>query len=89
MNSNGTIEAIDNHDHIFEIGSITKVMTSTILANLVHEGKISLDDPLQDHVPYKLKRPKIDGVTVTVQIALKSFFRFDERVERNAFGLII
>ena len=68
MNLNGTIETIDNHDRIFEIGSITKVMTSTILANLVHEGKISLDDPLQDHVPYKLKRPKKDAATVTVQM---------------------
>ena len=57
MNLNGTIETIDNHDRIFEIGSITKVMTSTILANLVHEGKISMDAPLQDHVPYKLKGP--------------------------------
>ena len=68
MNLNGTIEVIDNHNRIFEIGSITKVMTSTILANLVYEGKISLDDPLQDHVPYKLKRPKKNDVTVTVQM---------------------
>jgi len=68
LNLNGTIDVIDNHDRVFEIGSITKVMTSTILANLVYEKKISLDDPLQDHVPYKLKRPKKDGVTVTIQM---------------------
>ncbi len=68
MNLNGTIETIDNHNRIFEIGSITKVMTSVILANLVYEGKISLDDPLQDYVPYKLKNPKKDDATVTVQM---------------------
>ena len=68
MNLNGTIEVIKNYNRIFEIGSITKVMTSTILANLVYEGKISLDDPLQDHVPYKLKHPKKDDVNVTVQM---------------------
>ena len=68
MNLNGTIEVIENYNRIFEIGSITKVMTSTILANLVYEGKISLDDPLQNHVPYKLKHPKKDDITVTVQM---------------------
>ena len=68
INLNGTIEVIENYNHIFEIGSITKVMTSTILANLVYEGKISLDKSLQDHVPYKLKHPKKDDVTVTVQM---------------------
>lgn len=34
----------------FEIGSITKVFTSMLLADLVLEGKISLDDTLADHI---------------------------------------
>ncbi len=64
----GNIETVDNRNRVFEIGSITKVFTSTILANLVHEGRIELDKPLQDYVPFKLKRTEKKGVTVTVQM---------------------
>jgi len=38
------IISVDNQDRIFEISSITKVFTSTILAQLVLENKIKLDD---------------------------------------------
>ena len=64
----GEIKQIDNHKSVFEIGSITKVMTSTILANLVYKGKIALDDPLQKHVPFKIKRPEKNGKTVTIKM---------------------
>ena len=68
INQNGEIKQIDNHKSVFEIGSITKVMTSTILANLVREGKVTLDDSLQKHVPFKLKRPDKNGKTVTIKM---------------------
>ena len=68
INQNGEIKQIDNHKSIFEIGSVTKVMTSTILANLVHERKIVLDDSLQKHVPFKLKRPEKNGKIVTIKM---------------------
>ncbi len=35
----------------FEIGSISKTMTATIVAALVEEGKLSLDDPLSKLLP--------------------------------------
>lgn len=68
IKENGEIKQIDNHKSVFEIGSITKVMTSTILANLVYKGKIALDDPLQKHVPFKIKRPEKNGKTVTIKM---------------------
>ena len=68
IKQNDKIKQIDNHESVFEIGSITKIMTSTILANLVHEDKIALDDPLQKHVPFKLKRPDKDGKTLTIKM---------------------
>ena len=86
MNLNGTIEVIENYNRIFEIGSITKVMTSTILANLVYEGKINLDDPLQNHVPYKLKHSKKNDISVSPN-ALKSYFRLDRDAAWNDFCL--
>ncbi|MFZ1582070.1 MAG: serine hydrolase, partial [Saprospiraceae bacterium] len=32
-------------DDIFEIGSVTKVFTATLISTLVKEGKMSLEDP--------------------------------------------
>ncbi len=43
---------------LFEIGSITKVFTGTILAQLVEEGKLSLDDPAQQHLGTTMFVPK-------------------------------
>ncbi|MEM9018315.1 MAG: serine hydrolase domain-containing protein, partial [Verrucomicrobiota bacterium] len=37
-----------DEDSLFEIGSITKVFTGILLADLVLEGKISLDDSIVD-----------------------------------------
>lgn len=36
---------------IFEIGSITKVFTSLVLASTVREGKATLEDPISRHLP--------------------------------------
>ena len=38
-------------DARFEIGSITKVFTSLLLADMVLDGTIALDDPIIDHLP--------------------------------------
>src|ERR1039457_4806326 len=34
------------NDTVFEIGSTNKVFTSTILADMVQRGEVSLDDPV-------------------------------------------
>lgn len=44
---------------IFEIGSITKIFTATLLADLAREGALGLDDPVQKHLP--------DGIVVPVR----------------------
>lgn len=43
---------------LFEIGSITKVFTCTILAKLAEEGRISLDDPVQKLLAHTILVPK-------------------------------
>ncbi len=48
--SNDTISAFDNHKSIFEIGSITKVFTSTLLAGFVIDKKIKLNDNINDYL---------------------------------------
>jgi CubicO group peptidase (beta-lactamase class C family) len=43
---NDTLIAIENNNKVFEIGSLSKVFTSTILAALVVDGKINLKDQI-------------------------------------------
>jgi len=38
-------------DTLFEIGSITKVFTALLLANLVRRGEMAFDDPVARHLP--------------------------------------
>jgi len=38
-------------DTVMHVGSITKLMTTTLVMQLVDEGKISLEDPLVAHLP--------------------------------------
>jgi CubicO group peptidase (beta-lactamase class C family) len=38
-------------DSLFQIGSITKLFTATLVMQLVEEGLVALDDPVERHVP--------------------------------------
>jgi CubicO group peptidase (beta-lactamase class C family) len=49
-------------DTLFAIGSCTKAFTSTALAILVDEGKVSWDEPARRHVPFfHLSDPQADA----------------------------
>jgi beta-lactamase class C len=49
-------------DTVYEIGSVTKVFTSTFLAKAVDDGKIALNDPIDSHLPtYAHLRPEVQG----------------------------
>jgi CubicO group peptidase (beta-lactamase class C family) len=58
--------AIDENT-IFEIGSVTKVFTSLLLADAVVRGEVKLDDPVQKHLPSSLKVPKRGKVEITLE----------------------
>lgn len=49
-----TISLMDNRKTAFEIGSVTKAMTGNMLAKLVADFKIKLDDPIESFLPFKL-----------------------------------
>lgn len=53
--ANGKLIATDNKDKIFEIGSLSKVFTATVLAQLVTEGKVNLDDKINPLYPFLFK----------------------------------
>ena len=50
---------------LFEIGSITKTFTSTLLAYYVNEGKVKLDDPITKYLPDSVAANKeLQGITL-------------------------
>ncbi len=51
---------------IFEIGSISKVFTATVLAQMALEGKVSLDDPVRKFLPPAVRVPTRNGKEITL-----------------------
>jgi CubicO group peptidase (beta-lactamase class C family) len=59
-------EVVPDESTVFEIGSITKVFTGLLLADLVREGVVKLDDPAQKHLPKELHLPKRGDREITL-----------------------
>jgi serine-type D-Ala-D-Ala carboxypeptidase/endopeptidase len=56
-----------NEDTIFEIGSVTKVFTSLLLADMVQRGEVALADPVAKYLPKEVKVPERGGRQNTLQ----------------------
>jgi len=57
----------DRHS-IFEIGSITKTFTTTLLAQMILNGKISLKDEAESHLPEGVVTlPDWNNITITIE----------------------
>jgi CubicO group peptidase (beta-lactamase class C family) len=48
-------------DTIFEIGSISKVFTSLLLADMVNRREVTLDDPAAQYLPEHVRMPERNG----------------------------
>lgn len=64
----------DKHDphpldgnSVFEIGSITKVFTSLLLADMVQRGEVRLTDPVAKYLPKEAKVPGRHGRLITLE----------------------
>ena len=53
-------------DTVFEIGSITKVFTSTVLADLVSREELGLDTPVQSLLGGEVRMPARNGAEITL-----------------------
>src|SRR5690348_2161413 len=51
---------------VFEIGSITKVFTTTVLADMVVKGRVALDDPVAKYLPLSVRVPARGGQEITL-----------------------
>ncbi|MEU1973105.1 serine hydrolase [Microbacterium sp. NPDC019599] len=66
LNKNIATGAPVTKDSVFQIGSISKVWTATVIMRLVDEGKLSLDTKVKDVIPeLRLSDDELtDGVTI-------------------------
>jgi CubicO group peptidase (beta-lactamase class C family) len=53
-------------DSVFEIGSITKVFTAILLAEMADRGEVTLDDPVAMHLPASVRMPERNGRRITL-----------------------
>jgi len=55
-------------DTLYRIASITKLFTSTAILQLRDAGKLRLDDPIVEHLPwFRLGRPHTDAPAITIR----------------------
>ncbi len=53
-------------DTIFQIGSVSKIFTSLLLADMVHRREVSLDDPAAQYLPEHVVLPAPNGKPITL-----------------------
>lgn len=62
----GEAHPFDGHT-LFEIGSLTKLFTALILADMTLKGEVSLDDPAQTYLPPGATMPQRHGHSITLR----------------------
>lgn len=87
--SKATLDAED----IFEVGSISKVFTSSLVSILVAEGKLRYEDKINFFIPEKFQNPRMDEITILDLIQHTSglpvrpyFFGLKEKDPQNPYG---
>jgi CubicO group peptidase (beta-lactamase class C family) len=56
---------LPTNDNFFEIGSITKTFTATLLAYYVNQGKVKLTDPITNYLPDSVAaNPELQNITL-------------------------
>lgn len=51
---------------LFEIGSVTKVFTALLLADMVHRKELQFDDPVDPYLPSGFRTPQRNGRAITL-----------------------
>ncbi|HET7553863.1 MAG TPA: serine hydrolase domain-containing protein [Gemmatimonadaceae bacterium] len=54
-------------DTRFEVGSVTKIFTSLLLARMVENGGVRLDDPIARYLPDSVQAPDYRGQQITLR----------------------
>ncbi|WP_231949062.1 serine hydrolase domain-containing protein [Paenarthrobacter nicotinovorans] len=77
----GAERPVSMEDHI-RVGSVTKTWTTTVILQLVQEGKLALGDPVSKYRP---DVPNGDGITLEQLLTMRSgLFNYTETLELNS-----
>ncbi len=80
VRSVGGSDPVTPEDHV-RIGSITKTWTTTVILQLVQEGRIKLDDPVADYRP---DVPNGANITIEQLLTMRSgLYNYTEALEVN------
>lgn len=64
--ANDSLPGAPNAHTVFEIGSMTKVFTATLLADMVTRGEVALDDSVTRYLPDSVRIAAKDGKPITL-----------------------
>lgn len=81
----GSLQTVDG-DTVFEIGSVTKVFTTILLAESAEHGALSLDDPISKYLPNSVRAPERNGKQITLA-HLATHTSSLPNMPRNCFGI--
>jgi CubicO group peptidase (beta-lactamase class C family) len=56
-----------NGDTVFDIASIAKTFVATILSDMVKQGIVNLDDPVEKYLPSNVTVPSYNGHKITLE----------------------
>lgn len=56
-----------NENSVYEIGSISKVFTTILLADQILQGRMSLEDPISKYLPIGIKIPERNGSIIKLK----------------------
>lgn len=66
INAKGEVTTFGPAGTVYEIGSITKVFTAVLLADMVERGEVALTDPVGKFLPEGVKVPERGGKQITL-----------------------
>jgi CubicO group peptidase (beta-lactamase class C family) len=66
LRRNDSLLYINNSDSVFEIGSISKTFTGTMLAKLAYEGKVDIHEPIKNILPVPMHQSSLNGSEITL-----------------------
>jgi CubicO group peptidase (beta-lactamase class C family) len=63
---NDSLYYTNNRSAVFEIGSITKTFTGTLLAKMVYDRILDVNEPVRNLLPIKMKQSSLNGKEITL-----------------------
>ncbi len=59
-------ESRPNGKTVFDIGGVTSVFTAALLSDMVRQGRLNLDDPVQQFMPDSVRLPSKNDIPITL-----------------------